>query len=133
MALLAEAMVTERSESARTRIIPTIQLSVIFADAAADTLFPVGTPVAYNTSTNGYVAWITSGANGTGTIQGFVNPDPVTIIDGNEVAGVVMFQGEIHRDEIVSIPAQTTLLDTALEALIGRGIIVKALGDVRSV
>lgn len=133
MATQQEAMVTSRTEAARTRIIPKIQLSVLFAQAAADKLLVVGTVVAYNTSTLGYVEWATGGANGTGTIQGIVNPDPVTILLAGEVNGVVMFAGEAHRDDLSSDGGTSAQLDTALEALIGRGIVVHALGDVRSV
>ncbi len=133
MATLQEPMVTSRTEAARTRIIPKIQLSVLFADAAADKLLVVGTVVAYNTSTTGYVEWATGGANGTGTVQGIVNPDPITIIDGNEVAGVVMFAGEAHRDDLSSDGGTSAQLDTALEALIGRGLVIHGLGDARSV
>jgi hypothetical protein len=133
MALQKEAMVTSRTESARTRIIPKIQLSVIFAQAGAIKTLPVGTAVAYNTSTNGYVEWATGGANGTGTVQGIINPDPVTVTTAGEVAGVVMFAGEAHRDDLVSDGGTSAQLDTALEALIGRGLVIHALGDVRSV
>jgi hypothetical protein len=133
MAIQKEAMVTSRTEAARTRIIPKIQLSVIFAQAGADKTLPVGTVVAYNTSSLGYVEWATGGADGTGTIQGIINPDPVTILLAGEVNGVVMFAGEAHRDDLVSDGGTAGQLDTALEALIGRGIVVHALGDVRSV
>jgi hypothetical protein len=133
MATQKDAMVATRSEAARTRIIPKIQLSVLFAQAGADKTLPVGTAVAYNTSTLGYVEWATGGANGTGTIQGIVNPDPVTILLAGEVNGVVMFAGEAHRDDIVSDGGTAGQLDTALEALIGRGLVIHGLGDVRSV
>jgi len=133
MATQLEAMVTKRTEAARLRIVPKIQLSVIFALAAADKTLPAGTAVAYNTSTLGYVEWATGGANGTGTIQGIINPVDVKILLAGEVNGVVMFQGEAHRADIVSDGGTAAQLDTALEKLIGRGLVIRALGDVTSV
>ena len=133
MATQSEPMVATRSEAARTRIIPKIQLSVLFAQAAADKALVVGTVIAYNTATFGYVEWATGGANGTGTVQGIVNPDPVTILLAGEVNGTVMFAGEAHRDDLSSDGGTSGQLDTALEALIGRGLVIHGLGDVRSV
>ena len=133
MATQSEAMVATRTEGARTRIIPKIQLSVLFAQAGADKTLPVGTVVSYNTSTLGYVEWATGGANGTGVVQGIVNPDPVEILLAGEVNGTVMFAGEAHRDDLSSDGGTAGQLDTALEPLIGKGLVIHGLGDVRLV
>jgi len=134
MAIQPEAMVTSRTEGARTRFIPKVQLSVIFAQhgSGTDTL-EVGTPVAYNTSSGGYVEWATGGANGTDTIQGLVNPEAVVVTDAGEVNGVVMFKGEAHRGDIASAGGTSAQLDTALETVMTLGLIIHALADIRQV
>lgn len=73
--------------------------------AGTGTLLPL-TPVAYNTSTNFWVPITNGGANGTGTIKGFVGPEPITLAAGNEVLGNVIMGGKIHFGDI---PATGTL------------------------
>ena len=131
MALQTEAMVTSRSETARLRIIPKISLSVIFAQAGAIKPLPAGTAIAFNTSSNGYVEWATGGANGTGTVQGLIFPDPVTVTTAGEVAGVVMFSGEAHRDDVQSDGGTAAQLTTALLKTMAQGLVIRNMIDMR--
>lgn len=135
MALQVEAMVTSRTEDARLRIIPGISLSVIFAQAGAIKNLIAGTLVAYSTSSNGYIEFDdTDAVNGGDTIQGVIFPHDVEVTTAGEVAGVVMFTGEAHRADLVSGTAGgDAAIDAALETMIGRGLVVRALADVRSV
>jgi len=131
MALQKEAMVNSRTESPRLRIIPTLALSVIFAQAGADKTLPVGTVIAFNTSTNGYVEWATGGGDGTLDVQGIVHPNPVDITDAGEVTGVVMFKGEAARDDLVSDGGTAGQLTTSLSApaVLAMGLVIRNLVD----
>jgi hypothetical protein len=133
MALQKEAMVTSRTEAGRKRFVPALVLSVIFAQAGSIKALVVGTVVAFNTSTVGYVEWATGGADGTGDVQGVIYPNPVTITTVGEVAGSVMFKGEAHRDDLVSDGGTSGQLDTALAAarVLANGLVIRALADVK--
>jgi hypothetical protein len=124
-------MVNSRTETPRLRIIPTVSLSVIFAQAGADKTLPAGTVVAFNTSSGGYVEWATGGANGTGDVQGIIFPDPVDITDAGEVSGVVMFKGEAARGDLVSDGGTGAQLTTALTApaVLAMGLVIRNLAD----
>lgn len=90
--------------------------------AGSGTLAPL-TPVAYNTSTNFWVPFANGGANGTGTIKGFVGPDPIVLAASNEVLGNVIMGGTIHLADIPIIAGYTLAqLKTALTGT------VRALG-----
>lgn len=81
------------------------------------------TPVAFNTSSTKWVVWTNGGSNGTGTIKGFIWPDPVVLSASGEVLGNVMTAGLIHFADIVVPYGETSgNLKTAL-----RGT-VRALG-----
>lgn len=101
--------------------------------AAGSGTLAIGTPVAFNTSTGFWVVWASGGANGTGTIAGFVWPDAVTLDADEEVLGNIMFTGDIHYSAIV-LPAGQT--ENNLKASLRtdcrtRGLIVQGLDQVR--
>jgi len=133
MATLKKPMVaTEQTLPGLTRFVPEQTISVLFADAAADKELPVGTVVAFNSSTNGYVEIIAGGATDTGQLAGIVYPDPVSIDDGGEVVGVIMTRGECHFDDLVADDPTEAELQTILrEQALLRGILVKGLADIR--
>lgn len=87
------------TQGKRLRVQPTVIQPKTFA-AGSGTLAPL-TPVAYNTSTNKWVVWTNGGANGTGTIKGFVGLDAVVLDAANEVLGNVILGGIIHYEDIV--------------------------------
>ncbi len=133
MVLQKRAMIADRSESNIPRIYPapTGAISVIFATAGADKVLPVGTVVAYNTATSGYVEWANAGADGTADFQGVVHPVDVQILLAGEVAGVIMVKGEAHRSALLSDGGTSGQLDTMLAAqALGLGVLVRALPDV---
>lgn len=132
MALDKRAMISDRSETAEKRIYPKVALGVVFAQAGADKELPVGTVVAFNTSTNGYTEWANGGMNDTDQIRGVVHPEAVTVLTTGEVVGTIMVEGEAHRDELLSDGGTSGQLDAALAAQAReRGIIVRGLADVR--
>lgn len=132
MALQNEAMVSSRTESARLRILPTVSLTVLFAQAGAIKTLPAGTVIAYNDSTGGYVEWATGGVNGTGDVQGIIFPHDVEVTTAGEVAGVVMFKGEAHVDDLQSDGGTVAQLKTALRApaVLAMGLVIRGLDDV---
>lgn len=90
-------------------------------------------PVAFNTSTNQWVVWTNGGANGTGTISGFVWPDAVVLDSDEEVIGNVLMQGRVHYADI-PVPTGETAdnLKTALRSgPRGLGLIIEGLDQVR--
>lgn len=91
------------------------------------------TPIAFNTSTNVWVVWTNGGANGTGTISGFVWSDDVVLDSDEEVLGNVLLEGKIHYDDIVLPGGELEAdLQTALRSgLRDKGIIVQGLTQFR--
>jgi len=88
------------------------------------------TPVAFNTSTSQWVIFASGGANGTGTIKGFVWPDPVVLAAGGEVLGQVLMTGRIHLNDIPIVTGYTLAqLKTAIiaSAVRNQGIIVEGM------
>lgn len=80
------------------------------------TLAPL-TPVAFNTSTGFWTKFADSGANGTGTIGGFVGPDGLVSHATENVLGNVILAGDIHLDDIPIISGYTLAqLKTAIIA-----------------
>jgi hypothetical protein len=67
---------------------------------------PVLTPVAYNTSLNQWVPWTNGGANGAGTICGFVFPNIVSLLNASEVLGNVIMAGKIRYADIAAAVAE---------------------------
>ncbi len=91
------------------------------------------TPVVYNTSTNQWTVWANGGANGTGTIKGFVWPDPITLVSDKEVIGNVLIEGKIHFDDIALPTGQTAAnLKTACRSgPRDLGLFIQGLDQVR--
>lgn len=90
-------------------------------------------PVAFNTSTLKWVPWVSGGANGAGTIKGFVWPDAIVLDADEEVLGHVMLEGLIHSDDV---KAATSESDSNVEAMLradcrALGIHVEGLTQVR--
>lgn len=116
MATQKTVLNNEQTVTADERFAPTTVAVKKFAVAGAIKTLPVGTLLAYNTSTLGYVEWATGGANGTGIPRGLVYPDPIEVTTAGEVLGNVMMRGKVHRDAIVSDGGTPTQIDAALTA-----------------
>ena len=134
MATDKEAMVTSRTEAARLRLYPSdiagSTRSVLFGSGTA--LLAVGTLVSFDTAANDYVVWADSGADGTDQVQGLVYPNPIQLVSGSEVAGVILMHGEVHLDDIPVVGGTLAQIKTALRAqALQRNISVRALDDVR--
>lgn len=90
------------------------------------------TPLAFNTSTNKWVVWTNGGGNGTGTILGFVWPDPVELSAAGEVIGQIMAKGRISYHDIV-LPygeAESDLKTALRNGLVAKGLIIEDLEGI---
>lgn len=126
-----ELFKTGTGPGATLRAMSTLQVERSFA--AGSGVLAALTPVALNTSTHFWVPFASGGANGTGTIGGFVWPDAITLDAANQVLGCVMFRGEIHIDDIPIISGYTLAqLKTAINAssLRTKGLIIRGIVPV---
>lgn len=149
MAYTANELFRKTTRGPAIRIMPqegsgAVKPKTFAPNGAASTLeLPVGTPVAYNTSTNKWVPWVNAaqpGTNGTSTVQGFVYPDPVTIeaTGGDDVLGQVMLRGSVHYDDVVEVLTglgYTTFTTNLTAALVvgprSLGLTIEGLANVR--
>lgn len=109
------------------------RIVAVFAVAGSATTLKRCSPVAFNTSTKFYVPWASGGANGTGTIVGFVWPDEVVLDTTNAVQAVIFAGGRIAYSDIAATVASgsITALKTELQNnALSRGIIVEGLEDI---
>lgn len=113
------------------RCFPTSVQPKSFA-AGATALAPL-TPVAFNTSTGFWVPYASGGANGTGTISGFVWPDAAPRHATDETTANVALGGRIHLDDIPIISGYTLaqLKASLITDARTRGFIIEGLADFR--
>lgn len=69
------------------------------AGSAAVTL-PIGTPLAYDTSTSQWCVYEDGGSNGRGTIRGFIYGTEQADHNSDDVLVVVLYRGRVHRDDV---------------------------------
>ncbi|MFG0317082.1 MAG: hypothetical protein ACF8XB_07415, partial [Planctomycetota bacterium JB042] len=85
-------------------------------------------------TTGKWVVWTDGGANGTGTISGFVYPDGVVTDETDDVLGNVMIRGSIHAADVALPTGEDQAdLDAALKAatLREKGIDVEGIAGVQ--
>lgn len=125
-----EQFASAAGKGSALRCFPQDILPVTFA-AGSGTLAPLRA-VAFNTSSNKWVPWTNGGANGAGTIKGFVWPDAVVLDSDEEIIGQVLIQGEIHFDDIPVAGGTLAELKTACRSgPRDLGIIITGLDQVR--
>lgn len=83
------------------RVAPTSLRPVTFAAVGTAPTYAKGTPVAFDTAVGKWKVWTSGGANGTGTIGGFIWPDDATMDAADDTLVVVMLKGEIHYKDVV--------------------------------
>jgi len=105
-----------------------------FNNVAGSPTYLKYSPVAFNTSTGNWVIWASGGANGAGTIKGFLAEDvTVDADDGEEVLANVILKGRIHIGD-VTVPAGQTLDNLKIAMRSGLrelGFIIQGLDDFR--
>lgn len=103
MAYTTRELVSEQTRDPYPRIKPYedgVSVGTISNVGAAPT-YEVGTPMAYNTSTNEWVMWTNGGANGTGVVGAIVYPDKIVVDATNDVLAPLMLKGQIHIDDVL--------------------------------
>lgn len=90
-----------------------------------------GLPMAFNTSTSKWVVWTSGGANGTGTVSGFL-AEPHQSNATDETLAPMMMRGKIHFDDIPVPSGETSAnLKTSLRSgPRGLGIDIDGLDQV---
>lgn len=94
---------------ATLRVWPTSVHPKTISNVGAAPLYAALTPMAFNTSTNEWVVWASGGANGTGTIGGFLQEACQTDATNDVLANMIM-GGDIHYEDI-PVPSGQTLAD----------------------
>jgi len=61
---------------------------------------PIGTPLAFDTSTSQWCVYEDAGANGRGTIRGFIYGTAQSDDETDDVLAVVLYRGRVHRDDV---------------------------------
>ncbi|MBL4769480.1 MAG: hypothetical protein JKY94_17540 [Rhodobacteraceae bacterium] len=121
MSITPRSLRSVKSEGAMLNITSTRNEAKTFAadSGSAVVTLPVGTPVAFNTSTNLWAPWVSGGSNGTSAIKGLVWPVPVKInaTGGGETIGSVMLAGEaLYSDlDVSALASSAAQLVTALQ------------------
>lgn len=119
------------SDRPTKRCAPKVLQPKTFANVGGGATYQPLTPVAYNTATAKWVVWANGGANGTGTILGFIWPDVVVADNANEVIGMVCLGGDIHFDDIPVVGGTLAQLKTACETLRDLGFTIQGLPNFR--
>ena len=133
MAYAANEFFREDDLPTKTRTIVDLTQPKTFASVGAAPLYKRMMPVAFDTVANKWKIWASGGANGTGTIKGFIYQPELQIDAANDVLGIVLIRGTVHYDDIV-LPAGETApnLKTALRSgLRELGIDIQGLDQVR--
>lgn len=61
---------------------------------------PIGTPLCFDTSTSQWCVYEDAGANGRGTIRGFLYGTAQSDDNTDDVLAVVLYRGRVHRDDV---------------------------------
>lgn len=111
-----ELVGTPTTFPATLRMWPTVAQPKTVAGVSGAPLLARALPMAFNTSTNKWVVWTSGGANGTGTVSGFLM-DPVQTHATDDSLAQMMLGGEIHFDDIPVPSGETSAnLKTSLRS-----------------
>jgi hypothetical protein len=84
--------------------------------AAGTALLPLGTPLAYNTSTGFWVPFVHGGMNGENIIRAFVYEEPVQLLAGGEVFAVALWRGYVYEADVNTAAIRAVLGGSPSEA-----------------
>jgi hypothetical protein len=144
MALGSNELFSSASRGAHPRLEALATKVVHLEDNAgsAPVELPIGTPLAFDTSTNQWCVYEDAGANGRGVISGFLYGTEQSDDETDDVLVVVLYRGRVHRDDVNTTAIRAVLggaggtseaeLDVALKAqtLRYKGIDVVGLAAV---
>ena len=102
MALGANELFASASRAAHPRLEALATKVVHVEDNAGSVavLLPIGTPLAYDTSTSQWCVYEDAGANGRGTIRGFVYGVAQSDDETDDTLMVVLYRGRVYRDDV---------------------------------
>lgn len=102
MALGTNELFSDASRGAHPRLEALATKVVHLEDnaGAAPVELPIGTPLAFDTSTSQWCVYEDAGANGRGTIRGFVYGTAQSDDETDDVLVVVLYRGRVHRDDV---------------------------------
>ncbi len=144
MALGSNELFSDASRGAHPRL-EALRTKVVHVEDNAGSVavvLPIGTPLAFDTSSGQWCVYEDGGANGRGTIRGFVYGVAQSDDETDDVLMVVLYRGRVHRDDVNTTAIRAVLggaggtsegeLDTALKAVTLRykGIDVVGLAGV---
>lgn len=90
---------------------------------------PIGTPLAFDTSTSQWCVYEQGGANGRGTICGFVYGTAQSDHNSDDVLMVVLYRGRVHRDDVNTAAILAVCGATPTEAELDTALKVRGLRD----
>ncbi len=90
----------------------------------------IGTPLAFDTSTSQWCVYEQAGANGRGTIRGFVYGTDQVDDETDDVLIVALYRGEVHRDDINTAAIRALCGGSPSEANIDAALSVRGLRDM---
>lgn len=108
--------------------------------AVGSALLPVGTPIAYDTSTNTWKPYVQGGMNESNVIRAFIYERPVQLSGTGEQHGVALIGGEVYASDVNTAAIRAVLggspseanIQTALRTNNGAGPTLRELNiDVR--
>lgn len=100
-----------------------------FTTNMGNALLPVGTPVAFNTSTLKWDVFTQGGSNGLATIYGFVYSEPIQLDDTDDVLGLIMVRGEVYEQDVNTAAIRAVLGGSASDANVVTALQAAAAGD----
>ena len=102
MALGSNELFSSASRGAHPRLEALATRVVHLEDNAgsAPVELPIGTPLAFDTSTSQWCVYEDAGANGRGTIRGFLYGVEQSDDETDDVLVVVLYRGRVHRDDV---------------------------------
>jgi hypothetical protein len=132
MALGSNELFSSASRGAHPRLNATRTKVVRLEDnaGAAPVTLVVGTPLAFDTSTSQWCVYEQGGSNGRGTIRGFIYGTDQADDDTDDVLVVVLYEGEVHRDDINTSTIRALLGGSPSEANIDAALRVRGLRDM---
>jgi hypothetical protein len=102
MALGSNELFADNSRGAHPRL-EALRTKVVHVEDNAGSIaveLPIGTPLAFDTSTNQWCVYEDGGSNGRGTIRGFVYGVEQSDDETDDVLMVVLYRGTVHRDDV---------------------------------
>lgn len=132
MALGSNELFDSASRGAHPRLNATRTKVVHLEDNAGSVpaTLVVGVPLAYDTSTTQWCVWEQGGSNGRNLIKGFIYGVDQQDDETDDVLVVVLYRGEVHRDDINTAAIRALCGGSPSEANLDAALKVRGLRDM---